>query len=59
MKKNNCLVGAAIGVNPKDVERAEELSKVKTDLIVIDTAHGHTQKVSKMIYKVKKIIKKK
>ena len=27
-------------------------------MIVIDTAHGHTQKVSKMIYKVKKIIKK-
>ena len=27
-------------------------------MIVIDTAHGHTQKVSKMVYKVKEIIKK-
>ena len=54
VKKSNCLVGAAIGVNPKDLERAEELSKVKTDLIVIDTAHGHTQKVLNMISKIKK-----
>ena len=43
VKKNNYLVGAAIGVNLKDLERAEELSKINTDLIVIDTAHGHTQ----------------
>ena len=57
VKKNNCLVGAAIGVNPKDLERAEELSRVKTDLIVIDTAHGHTQKVLNMIRKIKKKLK--
>jgi len=57
VKKSNCLVGAAIGVNPKDLERAEELSKVKVDLIVIDTAHGHTQKVLEMIRKIKKKLK--
>ena len=54
VKKNNYLVGAAIGVYPKDFERAEELLKAKTDLIVIDTAHGHTQKVLNMIGKIKK-----
>ena len=57
VKKSNCLVGAAIGVNPRDLERAEELSKVKADLIVIDTAHGHTQKVLNMIKKIKKKLK--
>jgi len=57
VKKSNCLVGAAIGVSPKDLERAEELSRVKTDLIVIDTAHGHTQKVLNMIRKIKKKLK--
>ena len=41
----------------KDLERAEELFKVKTDLIVIDTAHGHTQKVLNMIRKIKKKLK--
>ena len=54
VKKNNYLVGAAIGVSPVDFESAEELFKVKTDLIVIDTAHGHTQKVLNMIKKIKK-----
>jgi len=57
VKKNNCLVGAAIGVGPKDLERAEELARIKTDLIVIDTAHGHTQKVLTMIRKIKKKLK--
>ena len=57
VKKSKCLVGAAIGVSPGDFERAEELSRVKTDLIVIDTAHGHTQKVLNMIRKIKKKLK--
>jgi len=57
VKKNNCLVGAAIGVNPRDLERAEELLRVNTDLIVIDTAHGHTKKVLNMINKIKKKLK--
>ena len=57
VKKSNCLVGAAIGVNDRDIERVEELSKVKTDLIVIDTAHGHTKKVLNMIRKIKKKLK--
>ena len=57
VKKNNYLVGAAIGVSPEDFERAEELFNVKTDLIVIDTAHGHTQKVLNMIRKIKKKLK--
>ena len=57
VKKNNYLVGAAIGVNPDDLERAEELYKNNIDLIVIDTAHGHTQKVLNMIKKIKKKIK--
>ena len=57
VKKKNYLVGAAIGVNDKDLERAEELANIKTDLIVIDTAHGHTQKVLAMIKKIKKKLK--
>ena len=57
VKKSSCLVGAAIGVNDGDLERAEELSKVNTDLIVIDTAHGHTKKVLNTIKKIKKKLK--
>ena len=57
VKNSNCLVGAAIGVGPKDIERAEELARIKTDLIVIDTAHGHTKKVLSIIKKIKKKLK--
>ena len=57
VKKSNCIVGAAVGVNTKDLERVEELLKVNTNLIVIDTAHGHTKKVLEMIKKIKKKIK--
>ena len=57
VKNSKCLVGAAIGVNSQDIERVEELSKIKTDLIVIDTAHGHTKKVLTMIKKIKKKLK--
>ena len=31
VKKNNYLVGAAIGVSDKDIERAEELARIKTN----------------------------
>ena len=57
VRKDNYLVGAAIGVNLRDLERAEELSKAGTNLIVIDTAHGHTQKVLNMIKKIRKKLK--
>merc|ERR1712000_294454 len=58
VKKNNFLVGAAIGVNPKDIERVYKLLEAKVNLIIIDTAHGHTQKVLSMIKKIKKKFKK-
>ncbi len=57
VKRKNYIVGAAIGVGPNDLERAEELSRINTDLIVIDTAHGHTKKVLTMINKIKKKLK--
>ncbi len=44
VKKSKHLVGAAVGVSPKDLERAIELNKASVDLIIIDTAHGHTKK---------------
>ena len=58
VKKNNFPIGAAIGVNPKDIEKVYKLLEAKVNLIVIDTAHGHTQKVLSMIKKIKKKFKK-
>jgi IMP dehydrogenase len=38
-------VGAALGVTPDVVERAAALVEAKVDVVVVDTAHGHTQRV--------------
>jgi IMP dehydrogenase len=38
-------VGAAIGVGPDKMERAEALLKAGADVILIDTSHGHSKNV--------------
>jgi len=57
VKLKNQLVGAAIGVGEKEIDRAKKLIKAGIDLIVIDTAHGHTKKVANAIKQIKKIKK--
>jgi IMP dehydrogenase len=37
------LVGAAVGVSPRDEERVELLVAAGVDVLVVDTAHGHSQ----------------
>ncbi len=55
VKKKKLIVGAAIGTNNEDLERARSLINNGCDLIVIDTAHGHSAKVLKTLSKLKKI----
>ena len=55
VKKNNLFVGAAIGTNKEDIERAKALLDYGVDLIVVDTAHGHSAKVLKVLSKLKKM----
>jgi len=55
VKTKNLLVGAAVGTNHEDLERARLLLDNGVDLIVIDTAHGHSEKVLKILSKLKKI----
>ncbi len=54
VKKKNLIVGAAIGTNADDLIRAKSLVENGVDLIVIDTAHGHSKKVLKTLAGVKK-----
>jgi len=54
VKKKKLIVGAAVGAGPKEIKRAEAILKEKVDLIVVDTAHAHTKKVSEIIKKIKK-----
>jgi IMP dehydrogenase len=57
VKSKKLYVGAAIGTNNEDLDRARSLIFNGVDLIVIDTAHGHSEKVLKTLSKIKKIIK--
>lgn len=44
-KLGRLLVGAAVGVTSDTMIRVEKLVKAEVDLIVIDTAHGHSKGV--------------
>jgi IMP dehydrogenase len=46
-------VGAAVGVTGDYLERAEELVKAKVDVIVVDTAHGHSTRVLEAVRNLK------
>ena len=55
VKSKKLFVGAAVGTNKEDIDRAKSLINSGCDLIVIDTAHGHSEKVLKTLSKLKKI----
>jgi IMP dehydrogenase len=46
------MVGAAVGIN--DSDRVDALVKNGVDLIVVDTAHGHSNNVLKVVREIKK-----
>ncbi|HEX8750313.1 MAG TPA: IMP dehydrogenase [Nitrospira sp.] len=47
-------VGAAVGVGPETEDRVAQLKKAGVDLIVVDTAHGHSQAVLDTVKMIKK-----
>jgi IMP dehydrogenase len=46
-------VGAAIGAGPDFLERAQELVGKKVDVLAVDTAHGHSERVMEVARTVK------
>ena len=56
VKKKKLLVGAAIGTSQReDLDRAKHLINNGCDLLVIDTAHGHSEKVLRILSNLKKM----
>jgi len=55
VKKKNLLVGAAVGTGNEDLMRTKSILDSGVDLIVVDTAHGHSAKVIEILSKIKKI----
>jgi len=50
-------VGAAVGVTKDSIERFEALSKSGADVIVVDTAHGHSEGVIRTIKEIRRKFK--
>ena len=48
------VVGAAVGITHDMLERVQALVKVAVDVIIIDTAHGHSKGVLEAVARVKK-----
>ncbi len=47
------LAGAAVGVTMDMMERVDALVKAKVDIVVVDTAHGHSKGVLDAVKKIK------
>ncbi len=47
-------VGAAIGVAKNSIQRAERLIQEQVDVLVVDTAHGHSRGVLNMVREINK-----
>ena len=51
-------VGAAVGVGPDARERAEALIAAGADVLVVDTAHGHSRGVLEMVGRIKGVLRR-
>lgn len=48
-------VGAAVGVGPNGLVQAKALMEAKADVIVVDTAHGHSDGVLQTVQEIKQL----
>lgn len=54
VKKENLLVGAAVGANKGFEERVEALIAARCDVIIVDSAHGYAKNIISTIQWIKK-----
>ena len=57
-KKGRLLVGASVGTAPDTMERVKALVDAQVDILAVDTAHGHSEMVLKIIEKIKNLYPK-
>ncbi len=53
-KFGRLIVGAAVGISKDTLDRVDELVREKVDVIVVDTAHGHSHGVMEIIKGIRK-----
>ncbi|MBZ4664245.1 MAG: guaB [Caloramator sp.] len=52
-ERGRLLVGAAVGVTVDTMDRVKALYEAGVDVIVVDTAHGHSKGVLDTVYRIK------
>jgi IMP dehydrogenase len=52
-KDGRLRVGAALGIRPETIERAQILREAGADVFVVDSAHGHSQNILNMVRKLR------
>jgi IMP dehydrogenase len=52
-ERGRLRVGAAVGVGPDALERAQALAGAGADVLIVDTAHGHSVGVAEMVRRVR------
>ncbi|MEN3342902.1 MAG: dehydrogenase [Actinomycetota bacterium] len=55
-ERGRLRVGAAVGVGADAVERAQALAAAGADVLVVDTAHGHSRGVLEMVGRIKGVV---
>ncbi len=54
-KQGRLRVGAAVGTGDNGYERAQELAEAEVDVIIVDTAHGHSRAVLDTVTRIRRI----
>ena len=57
-KHGRLMVGAAVGIGKDSLKRVEKLISKNVDVIVVDTAHGHSKNVINIVKKIRNKFKK-
>ncbi len=52
-RRGRLIVGAAVGTAANTMDRAAALADAGVDVLVVDTAHGHSQEVIQMVERIK------
>ena len=52
-KQGRLLCGAAVGITANILERVEALVKVQVDVVVLDSAHGHSENIMNTVRSIK------
>ncbi|MET4700004.1 IMP dehydrogenase [Constrictibacter sp. MBR-5] len=54
-EKGRLRVAAATGVGPQGIERAEALFDAEVDVVIVDTAHGHSEGVLGTVHAIRRL----